>query len=467
VGDEFSNAATDELGVVAKTTVVVLGGGLAGMTAALRLAERGYGVTLVERRPYLGGRAYSFTDPETGAEIDNGQHVFLGCCTAYVELLRGIGSLERTSTQRRLRIEVRGGNGSRGLLAGLPLPAPLHLLPSFARYPHIGWRDKLRAIPALLRIQRERDRNREALRRVSFGDWLRANGQSARAIANFWELVALPSLNDGVDDVSASMAFMLFQTALLTKADGANVGFARAGLSDVMGTPITDRLRALGAEVVLRRTVEAIVVHEGRVDGIRLAGGETLACDAVVSALPPDVMLDLLPNDVRVSDAFAPAATHTWAPIVNLHVWYDRPVANFEFTAFVGSPVQWVFNRTRIADLAGPGEYLTVSLSGAWAYWPMTKEELRELFLPELARLLPATAGATVERLVVVKEQRATFRSLPDGPVNRLGAATPVAGLVLAGDWTDTGWPATMEGAVRSGNTAADAVELQLVRRES
>jgi squalene-associated FAD-dependent desaturase len=444
----------------------VLGGGLAGMTAALRLAERGYGVTLVERRPYLGGRAYSFVDRETGAEIDNGQHVFLGCCTAYVELLRDIGSLERTSTQRRLRIEVRGADGKRGLLAGLPLPAPLHLLSSFARYPHIGWRDKLRAVPALLRIQRERDRNREALRRISFGDWLRANGQSAGAIANFWELVALPSLNDGVDDVSASMAFMLFQTALLTKADGANVGFARTGLSDVMGGPMADRLRALGAEVVLGRTVEAIDVDDGVVRGVRLAGGETLPCDAVVSALPPDMMLDLLPDDVRTSDAFALASTHTWAPIVNLHVWYDRPVADFEFTAFVGSPVQWVFNKTRIASLVGPGEYLTVSLSGAWAYWPITKEELRALFIPELAHLLPAAVGATVERFVVVKEQRATFRSLPDGPANRLGATTPVAGLVLAGDWTDTGWPATMESAVRSGNAAADALS-QLGKRPS
>jgi uncharacterized protein with NAD-binding domain and iron-sulfur cluster len=170
-------------------------------------------------------------------------------------------------------------------------------------------------------------------------------------------------------------------------------------------------------------------------------------------------VLDLLPEELRTSAAFAPAATHTWAPIVNLHVWYDRPVADFDFTAFVESPVQWVFNRTRVAGLAGPGEYLTVSLSGAWEYWPMTKDELRALFVPELARLLPAARDADVDRFIVVKEQRATFRTPPDGPENRLGAATPVAGLVLAGDWTDTGWPATMEGAVRSGNAAANAVD--------
>lgn len=441
-------------------TVVVLGGGLAGMTAALRLAERGYGVTLVERRPYLGGRAYSFADRETGVEVDNGQHVFLGCCTAYVQLLRDVGSLGRTHRQQRLRIEARGAGGRRGVLAGLPLPAPFHLLASFLRYPHLGWRDKLRAVPALMRIQCERDHEREELRQTSFGDWLRANGQSPRAIAHFWELMALPSLNDHVDDVSASMAFMLFQTALLRNAHGADVGFAKASLADVMGTPIAERLRVLGAEVLLGRTVEGVDVgDDGVVSSVRLAGGETLAGDWVVSALAPETLLDALPEALRTSDAFAAASTHTWAPIVNLHVWYDRRVADFVFTAFLDSPVQWVFNRTRIAGLAGPGEYLTVSLSGAWEYWGQSKAELRALFIPELSRLLPAAREARVDRFIVVKEQRATFRSLPGGPANRLGATTPVANLVLAGDWTDTGWPATMEGAVRSGEAAANAVE--------
>jgi uncharacterized protein with NAD-binding domain and iron-sulfur cluster len=170
-------------------------------------------------------------------------------------------------------------------------------------------------------------------------------------------------------------------------------------------------------------------------------------------------MLGLLPERWRNHPALAPAATHTWAPIVNLHIWYDRPVADFDFVAFVDSPVQWVFSRTRIAGLTGPGDYLTVSLSGAWHYWPQTKDQLRELFLPEIERLLPLAKGAQVERFVVVKEQRATFRSLPGASANRLAARTPIVNLVLAGDWTDTGWPATMESAVRSGNTAAATIQ--------
>ena len=234
----------------------MLGGGLAGMTAAFRLAERGHRVTLIERRPYLGGRAYSFTDPDSGQQVDNGQHVFLGCNTAYIGLLRDLGTLERTSQQPRLRIEVRSPEGKIGVLSGLPLPAPFHLLASFVRYPHLTWADKLRAVPALLRIRSDRRRDRPELRRQSFGDWLRRNKQSKRAIAHFWDLIVVPSLNDYTDNVSASMGFMVFQEALLKSSGGANVGYARAGLSDVMGTPMAARLESLGVDLLLGRTIE-------------------------------------------------------------------------------------------------------------------------------------------------------------------------------------------------------------------
>ena len=251
---------------------------------------------------------------------------------------------------------------------------------------------------------------------------------------------------------------MLFQEALLRDRNGGNIGFARAGLSAIMGDAVRERLTDAGAGVLLDRTADAIVVEDGRVTGVRFTDGGTLPVDACVSALPPDVLLRLLPEEVRGHAAFAPAATHTWSPIVNLHVWYDRQIADFEFLAFVDSPIQWVFNRTAIAGLEGPGQYITVSLSGAWEFWPMSKEALRETFIPELARLFPAAKDAEITRFVIVKEQRATFRSLPDAPNNRLPSATPLPNLFLAGDWTDTGWPATMESAVRSGNIAAEAV---------
>ena len=441
------------------TSVAVLGGGLAGMAAAWRLVNAGYRVTLVERRPYLGGRAYSFVDRETGQEIDNGQHVFLSCCDAYHRFLDEIGSLELTSRQKRLHVEVRSPDGKRGILSGLPLPAPFHLLASLLRYPHVSIAERLRAIPALLYIWLERSRDRPALRQQSFHHWLRTHGQSERAIAVFWNLIVIPALNDAAKDVSASAGFMLFQEALLRDRNGSNIGFARAGLSAIMGDAVRERLASAGADVLLDRTADAVVVEDGRVSGVRFTDGEMLPVDACVSALPPDVLLRLLPEELREHAAFAPAAAHTWSPIVNLHVWYDRHIADFDFLAFVDSPVQWVFNRTEIAGLEGPGQYVTVSLSAAWEFWPMTKDALREMFVPELARLFPVANDAEVTRFVIVKEQRATFRSLPDAPDNRLPSVTPLPNLFLAGDWTATGWPATMESAVRSGNIAADAIE--------
>ena len=428
------------------------------MAATWRLASAGYRVTLVERRPYLGGRAYSFVDRETGVQVDNGQHVFMGCCTAYINFLRDVGTLDRTAKQARMRVEVRSPSGKAGVLAAAPLRAPFHLLPSFVRYPHLGWRDKLRAATALLRIEMERNCDREELRAMSFEEWLRRNGQSDRAIANFWDLIVIPTLNDASREVSASMAFTVFQIALLRNAHGADIGFARSGLSDVMGDPVERRLRAWGVDMMLGRTVERLVLQDGAIAGVALAGGEVLTADWYVAALPPQALVNTLPDDLRDGSAFSVAATHTFAPIVNLHIWYDRAVADFEWAAFVDSPLQFVFNKTRIAGLTGPGDYLAVSLSGAWEWWPLSKDELRNRFIPELARVLPLARYATVERFTVVKEQHATFRSPPGGPANRLPTRTPLHNLLLAGDWTDTGWPATMESAVRSGNAAADAV---------
>ena len=437
------------------SSVAVLGGGLAGMAAAWRLSRLGHDVTLVERRPYLGGRAFSFTDRESGVQVDNGQHVFLGCCTEYVQFLDEMGTLHLTHRQRRLRIEVFDPRGKRGLLSALPLPAPLHLGWSLLRYPHISWTDKLRAVKALLRIQREGFHNRRDLESRSFRDWLEEAGQSSRAIQNLWDLLVLPALNDASGDVSASAGFMLFKTALLKDRHAASVGYARAGLSEVMGNAVERRLREQGVTLVLGRMAEHLHIDHGAVAGVALTGGELVRADFYVSALMPTVLLGLLPEEWRRHPAFAPAEALTWSPIVNLHVWYDRPVADFDFAAFVESPVQWVFNKTRILGLPGPGQYLTVSLSGAWEHWPVPKKELADSFLPELARVLPGARDATAERFVVVKERQATFRPAPGSAPARLPMETPLGNLLLAGDWTDTGWPATMEGAVRSGNSAA------------
>ena len=435
---------------------VVIGGGLAGLSAACALVDQGVQVTLLEKRPFLGGRAYSFTDTETGQEVDNGQHVYLGCCTAYTGFLQQLGVFERTTLQRRLRIPVVDRKGKVGLFSAAPfLPAPLHLLPSFLTFPHLGLHDKVRAGLAMLRIHRiDREKHRDALEGQTFKDWLKQHGQSDRSCDVLWNLITLPILNDSVNDVSAYMGIMAFQDGLLHGRTSANIGYSRVGLTELISDAAKDYITQRGGQVLLGNTATTLIITNGNVTGVD-TGSEVLPTDTVVSAVPWDVLPELLSPDLAADPFFAPANQLDWSPIVGIHVWYDRPVMEEDFLATLDSPLQWVFNKSRIQGLPGPGQYLCVSMSGAWAHTPMTKEALRAMVLPELERVFPEAATSTLERFIVVKQLAATFRCTPGAQAYRLPQQTPVGNLVLAGDWTQTGWPATMESAVRSGQLAA------------
>jgi squalene-associated FAD-dependent desaturase len=443
-----------------------MGGGLAGLAAACSLADACLRVTLVEKRPFLGGRACSFVDPETGAEVDNGQHVFLGCCTAYIAFLRRLGVFHKTRLQRRLRLEVLAPSGRRGVIAASSwLPAPLSLVPALLAYSQLGLREKARLLAAMVHLARtNRAKERERLEGMTFMEWLRAQGQGERAVRRFWDLVVLPTLNDGSENVSAYMAFMVFQEALLRGRNGASIGYSRVGLTSLTAGAAREYVASRGGRVLLDRAALKVQVSGSRASGVELSGGEVLEADAVVSAVPWHVIPGILPPEWATHPFFTTAQGLEASPIVNIHVWYDRPVMEQELVAVVDSPLQFVFSKTRMQGLSGPGQYLSLSLSGAARWAAMPKEALREVFLPELACLFPRARDARVERFLVVKELRATFRSVPGAEAHRLPQATPVEGLFLAGDWTQTGWPATMESAVRSGWLAADQVLRRLGR---
>ena len=440
-------------------TVAVLGGGLAGLSAARRLLGLGFGVTLVEKRPFLGGRAFSFRDPESGVEIDNGQHVFLGCNRHYLDYLREIGAVDKAYIQDRLRAEVVR-NGVRGVLSSTPWLGKLHLFPSLVRYPHLTPMDKLRAVYALLAMRlTDPVKNGDRLDRETGYEWLRRRHQSERAIDDLWNLIVLPALNDDVRQVTAGAMLMVFREALLKKPADATMGIARVGLTALAGEPSQAYIEARRGELLLGKGVRAIRVRDGRVEGVEMQDGSSIEADAYVCALPFDVMLDVLPDAVADEDFFAAARGLETAPIVGLHIWYDRPVMDERIAAFLDSPVQWVFNKSLIqgADANGP-HYVCVSLSGAWEHVDRPKEELRTAFTEEMARLFPAAREAEITRFLVVKERRATFRSIPGAAAHRLPQTTPIPNLFLAGDWTRTGWPSTMESAVLSGVLAADAL---------
>jgi squalene-associated FAD-dependent desaturase len=441
----------------------VIGGGLAGITAAIALAESGADVTLLEARPRLGGATCSFS--RAGLTVDTGQHIFLGCCTAYRGLLDRLGMAGHSTLQDRFDVTVLApgadGRPRKARLRRTALPGPLHMLPGLGRYPFLSLAERAKvARPAL--AMRFVDPADPAADTQRFGDWLARRGQSERTRRALWDLFSVSALNIAGDDASLALAAVVVKTGLLGKNNAADIGVPALPLGELHGDAGANLLAKLGARVMMGTKVAAIEPGE---DGyrIQLAQGEPLTADAVVLAVPHEKAAPLMPSGALPDETVAGWAGLGASPIVNVHVIYDRPVMDLPFVAAIDSPVQWVFDRTRISGLDKPGQqYLAISLSAADQYADTPVAELQEQFVPALAELFPAARDAEVTEFFVTRERRATFRQAPGSGALRPKAETLMPGLVLAGAWTDTGWPDTMEGAVRSGLAAAAQLKASL-----
>jgi uncharacterized protein with NAD-binding domain and iron-sulfur cluster len=488
--------------------VAVIGGGLAGITAAIGLREAGFGVTVLEAKPWLGGATCSFS--RGGLMIDNGQHVFLRCCTAYRDLLARLGMTGSAAIQERFDVTVLSGSGGRissGRGAGggprqarlrrSALPGPLHMGMALAGYPFLSPAERLGVVRAALAL-RFADPAAAELDRQRLGDWLAARGQSERARRVLWDLFIVSALNINGDDASAALAATVIKTALLGGKAAADIGVPAVPLGELHGRAAARLLGRLGADVRLGTKVTAVEPGPGGGFQVRISSGTTDpsasgpdgaepaggAADLVGrlpgdadgtpgstngSVLSVDAVLLAVPHGaaVRLVPPAAASSASRWAqlgsvPIVNVHVIYDRQVTALPLAAAVDSPVQWVFDKTRQAGVQA-GQYLAVSVSAADRYVDVPVARLRELFLPALEELFPAAEDARVTDFFVTRERRATFRQGPGCGSLRPGAATSLPGFALAGAWTDTGWPDTMEGAVRSGHSAAQELIGQLV----
>lgn len=434
---------------------VVVGGGLAGITSALRLADAGLDVTLLEGRPRLGGLAFSFRRGDL--TVDNGQHVYLRCCTEYRWFLDRIGAARLAPLQDRLDVPVldvgRPAGPRLGRLRRTNLPVPLHLAGGLAAYPHLSLAEKAGVGRAALALGRL-DPADPALDAVSFADWLRRYGQSPRAVEALWDLVGVATLNATAENASMALAATVFKTGLLSEPGAADIGWAAVPLGELHDTLARKALDAAGVRTELRAKVTSLTRAEDGTWAVETAG-ERIGADAVVLALPQRETHALLPAGA-VEDQDRLLAIED-APILNVHVVYDRKVLRRPFFAALGSPVQWVFDRTEPSGLRGGGQYVALSQSAAQDEIDLPVAELRARYLPELERLFPAAKGAGVRDFFVTRERTATFAPTPGTGRLRPGARTRLPGLALAGAWTATGWPATMEGAVRSGTTAATA----------
>ncbi|HEX6777881.1 MAG TPA: FAD-dependent oxidoreductase, partial [Ktedonobacterales bacterium] len=308
--------------------IIVIGGGLAGIAAACDLADAGLPVTLIEARPFLGGKTWSFLDDHTGMTVDNGQHVFLGCCAAYLQLLERLGIEQHSRLQARLRVPILDGQHKPSALkeTRLPLPAPLHLLPSFLRLPMLSWQEKLRAARTLLAIKRAGQRGRITYDSMSFADWLRARGESQSAITFLWNLITLATINEDCERASAGLALMVFQEGLLRRAAGGRIGYATVGLSDLICQAATRYLLARGVSIQTGCRVACLEVKDEQLTGIRLVDGGLIPASQVIIALPHYLLAGLLPQEYRGHPFFARAARLGTSPIVGVNLWLDRRV---------------------------------------------------------------------------------------------------------------------------------------------
>jgi hydroxysqualene dehydroxylase len=464
--------------------VVVVGAGLAGLSAALGCLDAGARVTVLERRRRVGGLTWSFE--HDGHWVDNGQHVFLRCCTAYLDFLRRIGSDGDVEIQDRLDITVlrpsrAGRRPTTARLRRINLPAPLHLGPALARYRLLSRRDRLKLGLAALPLRRL-DLDDPALDRETFGAWLARHGQSPLAITHLWDLITVATINIPAAEASLAMGAKVFQTGLLTDAGAADIGWSRIPLGRLHGERATAALEAGGARILTGERVRRIDPVDGALDtgpggpdpelgrgagngagrtrfAVRTERG-TLDADAVIVALPHGEAADVLPPGTFAHQERAEELGTS--PVVDVHLRFDRRVTDLPLAAAVDSRAQWIFDRTAASGLAESSgdhrsQYLAVSLSAADGELGRHPDRLAQDMVRELGRLFPAAADAKVVDTFVTKERTATWRAVPGTARLRPKAASSLAGLALAGAWTDTGWPATMEGAVRSGNAAARA----------
>ena len=419
--------------------IIVIGAGLAGLSVAVRLGEAGHRVRVLEMRPFSGGRATSF--PLDNTTIDNCQHILMRCCTSLLDFYQRMGVAHKIRFYSEFPLIEPGGQLS-VLKAGW-LPAPLHFTGSFLKLKFLNWADKKAIGRAMIAIYRENGK-RTDLDQITMLDWLREKEQTEQSIARFWRPVLISAINEELDRMAAAHGFQVFALAFLENATNYEMGVPTVPLAELFGERCWKRLPNVSFEY--RASVERVVVEANRVTGV-LVNGQLQTADAYVSAIPFERLEKVFPELGLDYSPFEHSS------ITGIHLWFDRKVTDLENAAFLDRTIQWMYNKDG-------GRYLQLVISASKELLPMGRQEIIDLAVRELCEFLPLTKLARLEKAQVVKEVRATFSALPGLEMKRPEAKTKYPNFILAGDWTRSGWPATMEGAVRSGYKAAEQFRL-------
>ena len=416
-------------------SVAVIGGGLAGLAAAAALGKAGFQVDLFEARPFLGGRATSYEVPSGGDEpgevIDNCQHILLRCCVNLLDFYARLGVSDRITFYREFFFIEPGGRTST-LKAGA-LPAPLHFTESFARLKYLNLGEKLALSRGLLALRRER--RRTDLDRITMLDWLREHRQPERVIDRFWQQVLVSAINEDLERMAAAHGFQVFWLAFLARSDSYEMGVPAVPLGALYSPQVWEQYP--NVRLHMRCPVERLTP-----DGV-VAAGQRITADYYISTVPFERLAQVAP------ELDPPKFEHS--PITGIHLWFDRPVTELPHATLLDRTLQWMFNKDS-------GRYLQLVVSASRSLLPLGRKEIVDLAVRELSEFFPVVGQAKLIKAHVVKEVRATFSAARDLEEQRPLAETQFPNVFLAGDWTRSGWPATMEGAVRSGYKAAEAL---------
>ncbi len=447
-------------------TVAIAGGGLAGLAAACALADSGFRVTVFEKRPFLGGRASSYEHPGTGEVIDNCQHVLFRSCTNLIEFYQRIGVAQHIRWYDTMTFVEPGGRST--VMRGSPLPVPLHTAPSFLRFPFLTAADKLAIARAMipLTLTEQKDDGRP------FQQWLDQYGQTQGAIENFWKPILISALSEDLDRVSISSAAQVVRVSMQSP-DARHMGVPTIPLTELYNAA-GDYVGARGGELYFRRSVENFQPEPNSVSIQSGAAQESF--DYLILAVPFDALDRILPQTAESASLREAIAHFETSPITGIHLWFDRQISDLDHAVLLNRTIQWLFHKSRLQQrgrqaprdrisveesngaLASDASYIELVVSSSKSLIDKSKSEIVDLALAEVREFFPAAREATLVKSAVVKELHATYSPRPGIDAHRPAAPTAWPRVFLAGDWTATGWPATMEGAVRSGYLAAQAL---------
>jgi squalene-associated FAD-dependent desaturase len=431
--------------------VAIIGGGLAGLAAGCALADIGFRVTVFERRPFLGGRASSYQHPGTGETVDNCQHVLLGCCTNLIDFYRRLNVRDKIRWYDQLTFLEPGGRAS--VLGPSALPAPFHMTPAFLGVECLGTADKLSIAyaMAMLAPKMPRDNGR------SFLTWLREHHQTERAIERFWKTVLVSALNEDLDRVSIPYAAQVIRESFLKSPEAARMGVPAVPLSELYSVA-GEYIKARGGDVRLRAGVESW--QPGSESVTLSVSGEKLTFDFAISAVPFDILSKLLPETADAEPLRLSLAKFETSPITGIHLWFDRQITDLDHAVLLDRNIQWMFNKSKLLETSrsDAGSYVELVVSASKKLVEKSRAEIIDLAIAELYEFFPQARNVTLVKSTVIKEVHATYSPLPGADDYRPKPGTIWPRLFLAGDWTATDWPATMEGAVRSGYAAAEVV---------